>query len=619
MRALAYLKTTFGLLSIVSMLITLSFLLYFKVMHFEYVWDDTILFANKADLINKPLSWNLISQPVLAGTSYLRPLVFLSFFTEFHLFGQHPMVSHIVNLSFYILNVILTFLLAKKILVIRGDKNSTLFAGLAGLLYLSHPALVESVAWISGRFDLMVTSFILMTCIVFLTKFDTYIKSMIVGLLFFCALLCKELALITPILLFCVWMSAYAKSTQSNSFLIKLFISENLKGVGCLAVWLFGYLVIRKNSINGIYHIPFTSDYVRDVLLYELMPFKTLGFYLIETFLPFHNIGVLHPLDLYSGFGMINLMLIAIAVSFLVFLFYMVCKLRSASAWLAVAYLICLLLVLNIIPLSIVGNIGHERFMTTALSFISISLVLPNWSIVFNKHKFINIKFVLSVFGFWLILSFMTVISILPFWANELQLWNWAFKTYPKSTIAHYNYLYAAFGQKQFALIDQQIEREKKEKGALDVSSQIVYADRLIATGNAEGMRYLEGVIFALPKFHDEPDGKSKIDSFMLTHNQLGGVYSAYAVALISFGCDPKKALDNINIALWYLDESERLPLYYQQSVIYSILGDAKKAKDIWSKQDSIAFFNKVEYANLANNMHKMYLRNKLSKQECPK
>ncbi|MCW8416183.1 hypothetical protein, partial [Pseudomonas paraeruginosa] len=70
--------------------------LYGRALGFDYVWDDSLLFLDKTDLLNLPLSWKLLAEPVLPGTSYLRPLVFLTFYVEFHAFGQSALISYAV-------------------------------------------------------------------------------------------------------------------------------------------------------------------------------------------------------------------------------------------------------------------------------------------------------------------------------------------------------------------------------------------------------------------------------------------------------------------------------------------------------------------------------------------
>src|SRR5690554_7976652 len=87
----------------------LATLLYGQALDFKYVWNDPLLFLDKTALINDPLSWSLLTEPVLAGTTYLRPLVFLTFYLEFNLFSQSPALSHAINLAIFIANIWLVF------------------------------------------------------------------------------------------------------------------------------------------------------------------------------------------------------------------------------------------------------------------------------------------------------------------------------------------------------------------------------------------------------------------------------------------------------------------------------------------------------------------------------
>jgi len=96
-------RSLFGLIAFAS-LAFLTALLYQDALSFGYVWDDTLLFVEKISLLNEPLSWGLLVEPVLPGTTYMRPLVFLTFYIEFAVFGQTPEVSHLINIFLLFLN-----------------------------------------------------------------------------------------------------------------------------------------------------------------------------------------------------------------------------------------------------------------------------------------------------------------------------------------------------------------------------------------------------------------------------------------------------------------------------------------------------------------------------------
>ena len=85
----------------ILLLLALTWCLYAQSLGFAYVWDDGVIFLDKNDLMTQPLSWGLISQPVLEGTTYFRPVIFLTWFIEFHIFGQNPVISHAINLLLF--------------------------------------------------------------------------------------------------------------------------------------------------------------------------------------------------------------------------------------------------------------------------------------------------------------------------------------------------------------------------------------------------------------------------------------------------------------------------------------------------------------------------------------
>lgn len=93
-----YSKKTTYIFYIVSLAIFLY--LYYQVINFNYVWDDTIVVLRNPLLMSPELTWSLLAQPVLQGTSYFRPLVFLSWYMERQWFGLNPAISHAINIVF---------------------------------------------------------------------------------------------------------------------------------------------------------------------------------------------------------------------------------------------------------------------------------------------------------------------------------------------------------------------------------------------------------------------------------------------------------------------------------------------------------------------------------------
>ena len=551
--------------------------LYFRTLGFEYVWDDSLLFLDKTALINDPLTWKLLAEPVLPGTSYFRPLIFLSLYIEFHLFGQSAALSHGVNLVIYLLNVLLVFELCRRI-VDSNARGDPIWLGLiAALIYAVHPALVESTAWVAGRFDLTVTAFILAASIVYLgAKEEISNRRIFVVLIFFSgALLSKELGVILPAVIFFLWCARYSQKEESGRVYFWRGIKANAKLMICMVIVSVGYLMLRKFGANGIYHTPLSWDYIRAAVLAEMIPLEAMKFYFAQVLFPFGQVNPLHPLkdfDLNGGWNRVSSYLIfAGVVSFCAWTIYR----KSPAKWVFWAGAMGIVPVLHFVPMTTGGNIGHERFLTLPLAFFSISIVLVDYRALAAKHMMDRKIFERAVFSLgvgWFLIALWTTHSILPFWASDLQLWNWAYRSHPNFEFGRYNYLYGSLKAGRFDLVSEEIEGLRKKNGGLDIGEQILYANLLLKQGDPEAMQFLRGVMYALPPFHERPDGLVQVLEFPIQKNILAGAYGDYAIGAMLFEGEAEKALRYSEISEWYLARSEQISLLYSRVAIFAAL-----------------------------------------------
>jgi len=88
---------------------------------------------------------------------YWHPLTWLSHIIDYSLFGLKPAGHHLVNVGFHIANAILLFLILKA--MTGAIWPSAFVAAVFGL----HPVVVESVAWIAERKNVLSTFFALST------------------------------------------------------------------------------------------------------------------------------------------------------------------------------------------------------------------------------------------------------------------------------------------------------------------------------------------------------------------------------------------------------------------------------------------------------------------------
>ena len=169
-----------------------------------FVWDDHVLIEkNVANLSSFSFSsifgqdfWT--TETDAGSSNYYRPLVTLSYVIDYALFGVSSSGFHVTNVILHSLNVALLFFLLTELAL----PLAVCAAGAA--LFAVHPALAESVAWVSGRTDLVATTWILLCILVLLAACKTQKPNvpglLVAGLCCLGGLLSKESALLAPLL-----------------------------------------------------------------------------------------------------------------------------------------------------------------------------------------------------------------------------------------------------------------------------------------------------------------------------------------------------------------------------------------------------------------------------------
>lgn len=130
--------------------------LYWQTLRFGFIWDDIQIVYGRVDY-HSPARWlEAVRQPLDFSPNYFRPLALSSLLVQIWIWRDNPAPFHFVNVLLHLLNTILVIALALRILAGRW------YGALVGALYGIHPALVESVAFISSRYDLTATLFMLL-------------------------------------------------------------------------------------------------------------------------------------------------------------------------------------------------------------------------------------------------------------------------------------------------------------------------------------------------------------------------------------------------------------------------------------------------------------------------
>jgi hypothetical protein len=230
----------------VLMVVLVSFLLYVRVINFEYIgFDDTrLIVENQAfleDASNIPHAFRqdvFVTPHRTSSKAYYRPLLTLSFMLDAHLGKTDSRVYHFTNIVLHILACLLVLQFFRLV----NMKSETAFV--LAMAFSVHPILSQAIAWIPGRNDILLTLFVVVSMI-YLSKFLQCSRVLYLLLHFFffmLALFTKESAVFLPLLSLC--FSVFF-------FRIRVFAKEHLFLIlGYLAIIILWY-ILRDSAISG--------------------------------------------------------------------------------------------------------------------------------------------------------------------------------------------------------------------------------------------------------------------------------------------------------------------------------------------------------------------------------
>lgn len=158
-------------LYLITILILISLIIYLPSLFNSFVWDD------EEQVVNNTIIQNIKNMPYLftsstfntggAGLSgfYYKPLMPVVFSLNYFIWKNNPFGFHLFDLILHIINGILLFILFKKLFDFQKIKFAKTLSFFLSLIFLIHPANIESVAYISSTQELLYTFFLLLSLI----------------------------------------------------------------------------------------------------------------------------------------------------------------------------------------------------------------------------------------------------------------------------------------------------------------------------------------------------------------------------------------------------------------------------------------------------------------------
>lgn len=249
--------------------------------------------ADDYDFLEHVTAAEMHPQPVLTlarasigGASFFRPVINLSFWSDYQLFRYQPTGYHLSNLLIFGLSLGLTVLIVEKL------SKSKLAALVAGLFFLVNPFASESVTWIAGRTDLWMLAGLLFALYSFIRYRDKssplWFAMFVLGGLI--TLLSKEngivflpLVFIIDLFFFRAWRTLINNiRSRRTIFLLALpylFSVINIVIFFLIRRQVLGFLLANTNSYgNSYFTYPALSDLKSFVQYLTVNIFSSAGF-----------------------------------------------------------------------------------------------------------------------------------------------------------------------------------------------------------------------------------------------------------------------------------------------------------------------------------------------------
>lgn len=400
--------------------------MYARTASYAFVWDDVHEIANNPSFDGSLLDGLATTQtertdPSLTQLASIelhydsyRPLVFASLWLDVQLWGRDARAMHVTNVVLGLLAIFVAYALARRWLGTRALIPTAIFA--------LHPAQVETVAYISGRSDLlagllvMATAWCTLACVRAESRRAIYGWATAGAATFAAALLSKESAAGAPVAIALLLLATGA--LRSRWWLPVLYVAV-----------LGGYLVLRAALVT-----PTTTASLADAM-----------FELPAVWLQYARIAIL-PLDLSTErLASTNIALAWTVVVIMLGGFAVALRFASTRAawWTSLAgfaWFACLLGPSAVAVAS--SGVAADRYLYAPLFGLATALTAAATELV-RLRRWLS-SAVVAIAVVWGALLIFVAWRQVPVWRDNSTLYAHAVAMEPGSSLAHYRLGYLA-------------------------------------------------------------------------------------------------------------------------------------------------------------------------------
>ena len=268
----------------------LGLLVYVNTLHGAFVYDDGRQIVRNVLIQDDSQFWHALTSDVwafkggdLAVSNYWRPTFVLWMMINFRWFGLDTFGWHLTNILLHLAVILLAFALARRLDLSRQ------VAGAIVLIFAAHPAHTESVAWISGSPDLILSVALLGSTwfLGLLGEQKTPLRWALALAFYLVALGAKEIAILYPaIVVIVLWRRKSDYEEKGISW------SRALSVAWPFALAAVVYFVVRQSILGRVAQYPEDGAGLGETILTAPAVFS---FYLRQIVIPYW-VGPSYPL-----------------------------------------------------------------------------------------------------------------------------------------------------------------------------------------------------------------------------------------------------------------------------------------------------------------------------------
>lgn len=362
-------------------------------------------------------------------SNYWRPIFIAWLALNYRLFGTNPIGWHVMNILIHLLVTLLGYRLLLSMLA------SPTVAAIATWIFAAHPAHVQSVTWISGSPDLLMSLFLMGSMIAYLASKKTSHWGFRVAAvaLFFCALLSKEAAISFVAVLL---LTDFVLDHRADRA-IQLSLAKSLKSIVPFAIAVVIFVVLRYSVLHSLRELAPGAPGLDSVLL--TIP-SMLIFYIRQIFLPF-EFGPIYSVRYVNStnVGLKNFLLPLILIAVLGYVARWLYKRETVYKFGLIWLFLPLMLVLDpriFVPELLVQDRYVYLPVFGAAMLLAGGIIELSARVLRGRARSAE----LAVIWVGLLICFgldLITLSINPVWANGVALWEHGVKVDPSSALAN--------------------------------------------------------------------------------------------------------------------------------------------------------------------------------------